>query len=311
MKAFKGKNILEITEFLGGNILKKIVGTIFCATLFMEVSTMLMRFAESTKIAILPVTPILIVEGFFLIGMIISAYIGIESISRMHLVFYPLIIVGLLIVILGVIPNYKFANIFPILGTGPKNIFIYSINELSIFSELLAFYVLWAFGEKNNTINKNIFKGILLSIVIFTVSTLSFVMIFPYPKSNLFYLPFFKMARIIEYGKFFQRIESIFVLFWIFSGLLYLSLMFFVVLNVFQKSFNLKYYQPLIFPFAILTLAVSIIPENLAEMNKVYRENILKYSWTVAIILPLLICILAYIKMKKRKKGDVENDETI
>lgn len=304
IRPFNGRNILEITEYLGGKILKGIVGIIFCATLFLEFSVLLMDFAENTKISILPTTPVIFTELFYLVAIMIAAYIGIETISRMHLILYPLILIGLASIFLAAIPYFNLNNIFPLLGTGPKNIFVNSLNRIGIFSELLVLYILWSFSGKNFTIEKYYTRGIILSVALFTISIFIFVIVFPYPKSTSLYLPFFNMAKMIEYGKFFQRVESIFVFLWTLSGMLYLSVIFFAMLFVFQKSFNLKYYHPMILPFAIIAFTVSIFPENLMEMNYFIRQRILKYSWTTAIAIPFVICLFAFVKRKKVKGAE-------
>jgi hypothetical protein len=71
------------------------------------------------------------------------------------------------------------------------------------------------------------------------------------------------MGRLINYGRFFQRVEAMFMLIWAAAALLYLSTVFYFILHIIQKTFKLKYYKPLIIPFAILILNLSLKKKKL------------------------------------------------
>ena len=53
-------------------------------------------------------------------------------------------------------------------------------------------------------------------------------------------MPLYSAVRYIEFGTFFQRLDSIFLLIWILSFFCYLGIMFTICTNIFKKTTNLE-----------------------------------------------------------------------
>lgn len=303
-KGFEGCDLLDISEKAGGGVVRIFVGCILLVYLIFIISIVLREYAENMKAVAFPVSPISFITLFFITGMVLAAYFGLEAIVRISAYIVPIIIMGYLLILIGVMPYYEFSNILPILGAGPYSIFGKGSLRLSIYSAVSILFIIAPFIKGYGNFKKIGYLSIGMSGGFFLVTSIIYVMVFSYPMALESFLPVYQLARLIYYGRFFERIESMFMIVWAGSALLYLSAGFYFILYVFKKTFKLEYYRPLIFPFALLIFTISFLPHNLISaltLEEVYFRN---YIWIVTFVMPMIILLLArYVKRNAEKEG--------
>ena len=112
-------------------------------------------------------------------------------------------------------------------------------------------------------------------------------------------MPLYSAAAYIEFGGFFQRLDSIFLLIWTLSFVCYLSIVSKFGLYIFRKISNIKETKAIIYPYSFLMFAICLIPKN-SSISKFYETNIYPYIVIVLVfIISFLVLILAYFKRKK------------
>ena len=298
---FEGKDLLYLGEYIGGSTGRIIVGLIVTAFLLYITPIILREFSENMKIIALPQTPLSFVMFFFLAGMVVAAYLGIEAIVRYSAVVVPIVAIGYLAIIAGSIQYFDVSRITPVLGKGPYAIFVEGLPRISVFAGIINVFLIFPFIKTNKNFKTVGYAGIIMSGFFFTIGVLAFSLIYQYPTGTESFLPIYQLARLIDYGRFFERIESIFVPIWVASALFHLSTLLFLIVYVFKKTFRLEYYRPLIFSFAILIYAFSFFPHNLVsaiELEKSFRY----FAWTISFLLPMLLLIIARIVKKDPEK---------
>lgn len=300
---FEGKDIIDIGEKAAGRAGRIITGIIILLYLMNIVSVVLREFAEDMKVIALINSPISFVSMFFILGMIIGSYFGIEALVRFCSVSVPVVTVGFFVIIFGVAPYYDTNNFFPVLGNGIKAIFGKGFFLVSTFSPIIILFLINPFLKTHKSFKKVGYYSIALSGIFFFLGTFCYLLVYPYPVSNENFLPIFQLARLMEYGRFFQRIESIFVLIWATSALTFLSTGFYFIIYVFRKTFELEYHRPLIWPFIIIIFTQSLIPPNLMvtiELENRYYRNVL---WIISFCMPIILLFVARLRGNKGKKG--------
>lgn len=301
-KGFEGKDLLDIGEYIGGDAGRIVVGLLLTAYFTFIISIVLREFAEDMKIIALTVSPISFVTMFFVAGMIMAAYTGIESITRFSALVAPIIVAGFLFLVIGVSPYYNIDNILPILGTGPADIFGKGFLKISIYSGLLVIFLMTPFFKTHKIMKTVGFTSISLGGILFFLGAFCYQLVYPYPIAKESFLPIYQMARLINFGRFFQRVESVFVMIWAASALIYLSFVFLLIVYVFKKTFKLEYHRPMILPFIVIVYTVSLLPPNLMDavnLEQIYFRN---NAWIIAFILPILLLLIAKYKKKGKKK---------
>ncbi len=306
---FEGKDIIDIAQIAGGTFGRVLVGLIFLANYFFILPIILRMFSENVKIFALVQSPISFVLMFFIIGMIIASYLGIEAIVRIASIIVPIVAVGFIVVILGNVKYFDVSKLLPILGNGPYEIFIGAIPRISIFSGFSTLYFIAPFIGKNKEFKTIGNLSLILSGVIMTIGALVYLLVVPYPTSTENLLAYLHLARYVNYGRFFQRIESVFVLTWCLAGLAYLSVGLFFIVYIIKKTFSLEYYRPLIIPTAVILFTICLIPQSLMASINLEGDIYRKYSWLIAFILPIAVLLLA--KFVKRKKEGEKRYEKV
>ena len=87
---FAGKDILDISELIGGRILKFIIGFLYIGAIVLICATLVQYFAESLKILYFPKTPTYLITFVFLTGAIVANYVGSKAISNINAIIIPI-----------------------------------------------------------------------------------------------------------------------------------------------------------------------------------------------------------------------------
>lgn len=294
---FQGKDLIDIGEYIGGSTGRILVGIPIIAILLLIGTIILREFSENMKIISLPISPINFVMLFFCAGMITGAYLGLEAIVRFHAIVVPIIITAYLLILLGVNKYYDVSNFYPIFGKGLDTIFFTDgFLKISLYSPILYLFLMVPFLKTHKNFKTAGFMGISICAILLLISALSYIAVFQYNTGLEQFLPTFELARLIAYGRFFQRIESIFLLTWASAGLMYLSVILFFLIYSVKKTFKLEYHRPLILPFAVIIYCTSLLPKSLMSAIDLETKFYPKVSWIITFALPLLILILSNIK---------------
>lgn len=301
-RKFGDRDILDIAEIGGGKPLKALTGAVITAGLFFLTVIVLRKFSEDMKIVSLPVSPISYVMFFFITGIVIASCFGLEAILRYHAIVIPVIAIGYILLLLGAIPRMDISNMLPILGTGSGDIIRKGFIRSSIFCELIVLFLLPPFLGSYKNVRSSGFIAIALCTVFLIAGSLAYILSIPYPSNLEPFLPVYHMSREISLGRFFQRIEAVFVFIWAMAALMYLTATFYFMVHTFAKTAGLRYTRPLIPPFAVIVFSTAFIPDNLMSVIKIDTNMISRYAWLITFVFTGLILVLASLRKRWRKE---------
>lgn len=286
-------DLLEISQRAAGRIMKIIVGLLTALLLIFLEASLLSKYAHSLKTISLDKSPLSYVLLFFLIGMVAAAYYGIEAVARISAFIVPVCIIGFLLITIGVIPEFNTDNLFPILGKGVDSIINGSTLSLRVFSPLLLVFFMIPFFKRRN-LKRVGYLSITISGIVTLWSTLAFFLTFPYEMAVDKKIPVYQMARLIEFGNYIQRVESVFVLVFSLSSILYMGALFAFITYIIAKTLDLERYRPIILPTAVIIYCLTFIIKRFS-LNLLVSQltNIL---WILALLLPIIVLIIGSIK---------------
>ena len=291
---------MDISEYLGGKTFNKIVGLFFIAYFIISSSILLREFCEAIKILYYPMTNIFFVILFFIIAIAITNKLELSATLKTNFIIVPLVLISGVFLFIANIKNFNYATIYPILGEGFIDTFVLGIGNIYSFSSITALYFIPPLLKKAKDLKKISIISVIVYIVylILTICTLAFM--FSYFMVEDSALPLYAAARYIQIGTFFVRLESVFLLIWIILFACYLSIACKFSMLVFKKITSIKEIKVLAYPFAILVLAISLIPSTYASVKQ-YEANIYP---CVSIAFNYIFCILLLIfaNLKRRKE---------
>ncbi|MBO5142211.1 MAG: GerAB/ArcD/ProY family transporter [Clostridia bacterium] len=307
-KNIENKDIFDLSQIVGGNLLKILTGIVLIAYLLTTSFITINEFSEDVKNVLFPDNSVQSVSIIFILGVAIAAYFGIKGALRISSVLFPVLIIGLIAIFFSLLEDIDLLNLFPLIGTGRKEIFLNGLNHAGRYNSLFLIFIL---APKISNLKKSGMYSILsTSAVILFVVFLIFSVI-PYPEISENYFAFFEITRMISFGRFFQRVEVIFTFIWLFVSLVYLTIATAVIVYTFKKAFKIEY-PNLLLPLITLSFIglVYIFPDTSSLL--ITRDFMYSYVTPIIVfIYPLVLLIIAKFKYNLNQKGlMLQNEKT-
>ena len=302
-KDFGGQDIVDIANIFGGPVFQKIIGMIFIFYFIFSNSVLLRNFCECLKTVYYPMTSLFFILLTFIIALCISNNFGFSVTAKINLIFLPIIFVSILFIFFANNENLSFENLTPILGNGLFDTFITGIGNLGAFGGIVFLYFIPPYLKEPKKLKKVAMLSIVLSIIYLIICVAIILLTFTFLLKVDEIMPLYSAARYIEFGSFFQRLESILLLIWIIGMTCYFSITLHIVMNIFKKITNIRNTKPLLITFALLMLSISLLPKNYA-ISKFLETDVYPYLVIgIGMFLSTAILILAYFKVRIKKNS--------
>ena len=306
---FPNSDIIDISEFLGGKILKTIIGIIFIAFFFLVSYVTLSTFSNMIKIIYFENSPLIFILLFFIIGIVITNLIGFKSLVRTACCVIPFSIISILLALIGVYNAISIDKFSPFFGYNFQTTFIKGLWNLFALYIITYYYFIMpllqnSFDFKKVTTISYIISWVLLFLTVISILSTFSITNRTEPLSILYLL-----SRKIELGDFLQRLDALFILLWIISIFCYLSIIVFMINRIFAKLTNITNPKMLTFSTSSILFGLCVFPFNVAISR--FIENVIYRYVTISciFIIGFLVLLLANIKFKlkkgKYKKSDV------
>ena len=309
---FNGKDIIDISEFLGGKVLKVIVGIVFIIYFLVILSTTVRVIVQDLEIIYFQNISVYVLTLAILASIVFVYKYGSSAVVKCNSIIAPIVGIAILIIAFSNVQDFSLDRIFPILGFGAKETFITGASNIFAYSGLAILYFIMPMLKDSKNFKKvSIVSTILVGILI-VGSVSSLVLSFPFIENINEISSLYVESRDISYWQVFQRIDGLFVFSWILALLSYISVVLFIIVVIFRKLTNAKKEFSVVLAFATITYVTTLIPNNIA-MIRFLEDIVFKYTnIIVAIFLSLIVLIFANIKYKiVNRKNTIINSNNI
>ena len=257
---FPSSDILDVSEYLGGNIFKNIIAGIAIIFLFLSLYITLAKFSNLLEIIYFKRSPKIFILMFFIFASLIANLIGFRPIIKTICAIVPFTIISILITFFGAIDDFKIYNFTPILGNGSNQVFLIGLQNLFAFS-MINFYIFFKPLLKNSyEFSKVTISSYITSWSLLFITIISLMSAFPMNQDTNAINYLYLLSKKITLGNFIQRIDAIFILLWILSIFCYLSIVMFMMNVISKKVTNCENKQKFSFftsPFLLRDLPYS------------------------------------------------------
>lgn len=302
LKPFVQADIIDISEFLGGKVLKTIIGIAYIF-LFISFSGACLRYlVNSVHLIYFNNTPILYLMLLFIIPVIIANKHGIKAISGTNIIFVPIAMVSIIVLLLAASRDFVWQRLFPIFGYDAKNLFLIQLPNISAFNVIAYLYFIRPFLKKESNFKSISIICIIICTIYLLLSIVSLLMSYPFITETDETLSLYLLTRLVSFGTFFERVDAIFVFLWILALLSFLSFNVFIVISIIKKLFNLKHSSVLCYSISAILMGSALSFTNLASVKVFNRHFYRNYNAILVFIVSIIIIFLAY--FKKRKQGE-------
>ena len=294
-KKFIGISFLDITEFVGGKFLKFIVGTIFLFYFVFTLAIILCKAVNCLQIVYYPMTHPNYTVLLFVITAAIACNLKNNGFLRATFIIVPIVIIAIFFIFAGNLKNFNYENIFPIMGNGVKATFFEGITNLFTFGGIA--YILFL-PQNLKRPDKFISVSLIstaISSVLLTFVTATIILMFNKNVTSGQLFPLYIAVRYIEFGTFFQRLDSAFLLIMNIAICSFLGIYSNLCLGIIKEITNISDIKPLSFSFVLLLYASTLLIDSKFELEFM-QNTFFKILFFSVISLGLIILILANFK---------------
>jgi spore germination protein (amino acid permease) len=308
VKRFPDMNIVEIYEAVLGKIIGKVVVILWPCYLIYYAAICSREFFEVIKTYILPNTKDSIIYISFIGVMALMAYKGIESIVRLSYISFIPIMAGLFLIVIMAYPYYDPDLLKPYWGYGLGKTLTIGFLRSSVYQEVLILVIIVKSIQGKGNFVKAGLISLVLSGMIFSICTLTYIMMFTYSMGGENLSGMYQMARAIYYSRYLQRVETIFLFPWVISSLITAAVAQYLALYLYSSVFKINNYKPLTLPFSFLIYVLAMLPKNVVEFTAIYLLLIREYSLGFVYGIPILVLLVALITGRRGEKPSAEEN---
>ncbi|NLK52535.1 MAG: endospore germination permease [Syntrophomonadaceae bacterium] len=304
MEHYPDQSIIEVSQEVLGPVPGFMIGMIFFFFFLLAAVLFLRVEADRIVTVYLPDTPTSVLVLFMLITGVVSAFIGLESLSRtLHILSIPLIAS----IILPLILAYNFwdwNNLFPLWGSGLSGILKGGFLLSGMFADILILALIYPSIRVNKT--AQIWsKALILGVSTNVATTIGVLLVFPIPNINENLFPVVQTARLVFLSRFVQRVDAFFAFFWMIAIMLKFNVLFYASCISLTRLLKLPYYKPLIYPLSVIVFALAFIPKDIIQVTEWIALGAWRWNGLIAYGLPALLLLIHHLKPKPRSiKGE-------
>lgn len=302
---FPGKGLFDILDNLFGKILGRIISLLFIWYAFHLGALVIRNFTEFIHIVSLEETPQNFLALISVILVIWAIRAGVEVIGRWIAIFFPIMVITVIIHTLLTINLIEVKNLEPVLYYGLQPVFSSAFSAFAFpFAETVLFLTVLGNLRKNSSPYKVYFLSLLIGGSFILLIALRTIMVLGIANSSIQLFPSYRAIRLISVGNFIQRMEILIGMAYTLSGFIKCCICLYAVTKGIASIFNIEDYHKIVAPFGLLMALFSgIIYSSSMEMVEWATDLYKYYAIPFQIILPIIILITAEIKTRMAKKS--------
>lgn len=300
-----GMPFFSFVESRMGRTVSIIVGILLVQYYMITTAVASREFVNFLTEKAIPNTPI-----FFLIAVSLSIALyavsqGIEVIARVSFIVFVISIIFLPITV-GLLMNQMHLHFLLPVGTTPfTHILQGGSSVYSLLSEVSILLLLSPYLTKPSDVRKIGVWSVIIAGSELLIFAMMIILVFGPKLPMLMKYPTFTLIESVEYGRFVERIDSLFIAVWIATAYVKICIFFFGTMYCFVHTFRIHYEKPFLIVLGLFVLLTALYswPSNSSLVDTLkYASTPLLLTFNV--LLPLALWIgLRFTKRKKLTQG--------
>lgn len=297
---YPGMTIIGIAKQIFGKWLGFIISAGF-VFFFLIISSHIIWHVGDFTGHIYYATPEYVINGFFIIGIIIAVLYGVEAFARASELFIYFISVIFFTAMLLILPRADIANLQPVLEEG----IVPSIKGIIIIltflpSPLLSLMMIFPKNVHDlPQAGKAFVKGYLWASLIIFVSIIMSLLVLGSNISARSQYTTYLLFKEIDIAGIFSRLEFLIAIIWLITQFVVGVLFFYASSKGLAELLGLKDYRKIVLPLGLIILVLS----GMFFADTVYQANwdsivLIPYALTFSLCIPLIMLLVLMIKKK-------------
>ena len=304
LKHFANQDIIDISELVGGKFLKSIISYIIVLFLFLAAISATSNFIYLIKNTYFKNSNLLFVISIFIISIFVACYQGFGSTKKVATFFFGILVISIFCLTLGDNGNFNTNNFVPIFGYNYHTTFQTGLSNIFIFNFILIYFFLMPLLNNKNDFKKIIFLSFFINFLLIIISVIAILQYYPTSiTENISNVSsssiILAVTRRIQISSFLSQTDSIFILFWGYAILCYVSFLIDGIIYIFHKTFRYQEKKSLSFSLIPILLGSIILVNNMMKLYYLESYIIKTFSIVLTFYILFLIVIIGYFKAKK------------
>lgn len=220
------------------------VGLALAVHYFATTSKALHEFIQFFSAEVMPNTPNAVLFGVSILVMMYAVAQGLETMGRICLLVtlmsVPMYLLSMLLLYTDIHPNFM----LPIGENSFREIVQGSVTPFGLMSEGAVILLLAPYMAKPEQAPKAAFWGVLIVGMELLLAVVQALLVFgPNIVKNMRY-PSFTLISVIEFGRFLERVDLFFVMYWTITVFIKLSLLLFGAVHCLERTFRVRAGKP-------------------------------------------------------------------
>lgn len=296
---FPTKTLTEYSAIVFGRWFGKLASLSFSAYLIALSALYTRVFAQSIVISLLPETPISVVLAVFAVLLVYESHAGLRSIAQLSQIFIIPIVLPALLIVLGVVPLVDLGRLQPLGEPGLVPIFTTALMSSTYAGESVVILMLYPYLTRKAGALRSGLLGLGIALLLLLPVVVAGIGVFGHERITDLLFPTLSLARLISFGGVIEHAEVLFVVLWLFSAFLKVSIFFYAGSVALAQSLDIDDYRPLVNILAIIVVFGSVLPDNVAVILEL-RSLVDRFGWIYQYGIALLVFVVALVL----RKGD-------
>lgn len=293
---FPGQGWTDIHRLVLGRWLGSVVNLLTWGWVLLTAAVIAREFGEFVVATVLPLTPLVVIQGTALGLAMWVARDGLEVLARVAELLFPVIAASFVFLLVLLLPNIDGRAILPLLESGWGNLLRGAVPPLAWLGETVLSLVIhpsladWDGARRAGSAAVLVVGGLLTLLTLGTILVLG-------DTAALFTFPLFAATRTVSIADFIERLEPLLTTVWVGGLVIKMGVWIFAASITGAGAFGVDDYRPLVTPITALVLALSIwlFPSSL-EMTDFLARTWPFLALLFQVVLPAAVLLLALVR---------------
>ncbi|MDF2923745.1 MAG: hypothetical protein K0R57_2659 [Paenibacillaceae bacterium] len=270
-----------------------LVGGLLLAQYYISISAVILQeFINILSDQILLKTPNIVLMSLILIVSAYAVHSGIEVIARVNGVVTVITMLAYCISFFLFVNLIDFHLLAPVMNNSLSKISFGGLLPLGWMSESAIILVLMPYLKDTAKAGKYAVYGTVLAGLHLTITVVLCIAVFGPDLPQQFRYPSFSMIEVIRIGATLERIDILFVSFWLCTIYVKMSLFLFGAYHCLTETLQMKPSKPLLFALSMLVLLTTVTSFQSETSFDMQSQHVTPYELlTINLLLPAVIWI--------------------
>ncbi|MFZ5814535.1 MAG: GerAB/ArcD/ProY family transporter [Bacillota bacterium] len=297
-----GGSLISLARAAGGGAAAFATAVAVGGLLVYHSGLVLREASEMAVTVVFPHTPQTFAMVALLLGALYAAIGGIDSIVILCRAFLPILLLVTGIILVGSMGWGEVRLLLPLFGPGPGPLLLRSPLVAALYSPLL---FLLAGADRLHDRRELWRAGLIaaaITMVVFALVKALLVMAFPLPLGEIIAFPLHAMARLVIGGRFFERIEALWLFFWVYATGCHLGALLHTASAMYAEAVGFPNHRPAVLPMLLAAGTIGLFPPDIGRAIA-WHVNVAPVAVGIAFGLPLLLALVSRLRQRRAAHG--------